>query len=562
MKIKYRWFMVASAAFFVASGALAQNSGTVSNHAIAVGKGPGVSGFTSVACADKLFLAGRAGLDPACRAIVGADLPFPAVSTLGGVFSLAAASNQFLTGLGTDGNFTRAQPAFSNLSGSWSCSQSPALTGNVITSAGSCATTIAALAVTNGMLAGSIAASKLIGTDIATLGTVTTGTWNANKIGLVYGGTNADLSATGGTSQFLRQNTAGGPIAPVRPACADLSNASASCATDATNASNIASGTLGSGRLPSPFTNGTASGNTSKFATVAGTPSGGNCAQFDANGNVADAGAACGTGGGGSGRPVLTSNRSNYVRTDGNDSTCNGLANASSASAPNCAFLTIQKAIDVTAALDISSYNVTISVADGTYTSGFSVIAPWVGTGTVTVVGNNATPSNVIISATSSNAVSVIGPGSRLSIQDLEVRTTTSGHALTADSFGKISFQNIRFGATAGQHIRAVNFAYIVATGNYSIVGGAQVHAVGSGGAGVNISTKTITLTGTPAFTAWFALAEINGFVLVYSSTFSGSATGSRYFATINGAIHSNGGGASFLPGSTAGSTANQGLYI
>ena len=554
--------LVASAAFFIAGSASAQNSGTVSNHAIAVGKGPGMSGFSSVACADKLFLAGRSGLDPACRAIIGADLPFPGASSLGGAFSLAAASNQFLTGLGTDGNFTRAQPSFANISGSWSCAQAPAFTGNVTTPAGSCVTTIAALAVTNGMLAGSIAASKLVGTDIATVGTITTGTWNANKIALAYGGTNADLSGTGGTSQFLRQNTAGGPIAPVRPACADLSNASASCSTDATNASNIASGTLNTARLPSPFTNGTASGNTSKFATVAGTPSGGNCAQFDANGNVADAGAACGTGGGGGGRPLLTANRTYYVRTDGHDTNCNGLANASAASSPNCAFLTIQKAIDVTASIDLASYNVTISLADGTYTSGLSVIAPWVGTGTVTVVGNNATPGNVIISTTSSNAVSVLGPGSRLSIQDLEVRTTTSGHAFTADSFGKISFQNIRFGATAQQHIRAVNFAYIVATGNYSIVGGAQVHAVGSGGAGVNISSRTITLTGTPAFSAWFALAEINGFVLVYSSTFSGSATGSRYFATINGAIHSNGAGTSFLPGSTAGSTANQGLYI
>lgn len=50
-------------------------------------------------------------------------------------------------------------------------------------------TAIGALKVTNGMLAGSIAASKLIGTDIATVGTITAGTWNGTVIGVAYGGT-------------------------------------------------------------------------------------------------------------------------------------------------------------------------------------------------------------------------------------------------------------------------------------------------------------------------------------------------------------------------------------
>lgn len=54
-------------------------------------------------------------------------------------------------------------------------------------------------------------------------------------------------------------------------------------------------GAIGSAALPSPFTMGTASGNTSKFATTTGTLTDGHCAKWDASGNVIDAGAACST---------------------------------------------------------------------------------------------------------------------------------------------------------------------------------------------------------------------------------------------------------------------------
>ncbi len=55
--------------------------------------------------------------------------------------------------------------------------------------------------------------------------------------------------------------------------------------------SNPSFGAVGSSALPSPFTNGTSSGNTSKFATTTGTLTSGNCAKWDANGNAVDAGA-------------------------------------------------------------------------------------------------------------------------------------------------------------------------------------------------------------------------------------------------------------------------------
>lgn len=73
------------------------------------------------------------------------------------------------------------------------------LTGDVTAGpgTGAQAATIGAGKVTNAMLAGSIAASKLVGTDIATVGTITAGTWTGTKLSEAYGGTNQSTYTLG-----------------------------------------------------------------------------------------------------------------------------------------------------------------------------------------------------------------------------------------------------------------------------------------------------------------------------------------------------------------------------
>lgn len=66
-----------------------------------------------------------------------------------------------------------------------------------------------ASSVTNADLAGSIASSKLVGTDISVLGTVTTGTWNATTIAVNRGGT-GQISYTDG--QLLIGNSTGNTL--------------------------------------------------------------------------------------------------------------------------------------------------------------------------------------------------------------------------------------------------------------------------------------------------------------------------------------------------------------
>jgi hypothetical protein len=70
MKI-FRVLLVASAAFFIACTASAQNAGTVTNHAFAIGKGAGVQGYTSLLCASAQLAVGQSAADPICRTLTG-----------------------------------------------------------------------------------------------------------------------------------------------------------------------------------------------------------------------------------------------------------------------------------------------------------------------------------------------------------------------------------------------------------------------------------------------------------------------------------------------------------
>lgn len=254
-------------------------------------------------------------------------------------------------------------------------------------------------------------------------------------------------------------------------------------------------------------------------------------------------------------RDVLTANRTYYVRTDGSNSN-NGLANTSGG-----AFLTIQKAVDTVAALDISVYNVTIQLANGTYTGAVTVNAPWIGSGNVTIVGNTTTPANVIISTTSADCFTAFN-GARFTVSGLELRTTTAGYGLNAQNFAIVTVgTSIRFGAVANGHMIAFGQGKIFGRSSYTIAGGAQFHWISNVGGIIDVAGITITLSGTPAFSQQFAHAEGMSYQSIGYSTFSGTATGTRYIAIGGAGIDTAGGGASYLPGSAAGSVTSPGWY-
>jgi hypothetical protein len=258
---------------------------------------------------------------------------------------------------------------------------------------------------------------------------------------------------------------------------------------------------------------------------------------------------------GGGVREILAANRTYYVRTDGSD-TNNGLVNSAGS-----AFATIQKALHVAAGLDLGICNVTIRVADGTYTGGMTIAGPWVGSGSVAVVGNTTTPANVVISSTG-DCVEVTGGGA-ITVSGMRL-TSSGGNSLYAVGGGsRIAVgAGVIFGSVAQYHMRADNGGWITARNAYTISGGGPQHMLAITGGIIEVSGITVTLTGTPAFSAQFANALSGGQISLWAVTYSGAATGIRYSATGNGVINTFGQLTSYLPGNAAGSTATGGQYL
>lgn len=245
-------------------------------------------------------------------------------------------------------------------------------------------------------------------------------------------------------------------------------------------------------------------------------------------------------------REVLAANRTYFVNAStGSDSNA-GLTSGT-------AFATIQKAIDVAASLDLSIYSVTISVADGTYAQ--FQMKQLVGAGSVAIVGNTTTPANCVISAGANIAAHLPFPSS-YSVNGFRLSGSSYGFLATN---GQLTFGNIEFNTTGGAQIYCAQFGMISATANYSIIASATRHIQAEVHAKVYIQSKTITLTGTPAFASAFCVASQLASVSINGNTFSGSATGSRYSVASGAVIQTAGAGATYLPGNAAGTGTNYG---
>lgn len=254
-------------------------------------------------------------------------------------------------------------------------------------------------------------------------------------------------------------------------------------------------------------------------------------------------------------RVRLGANTTFYVATTGNDSN-NGLASGA-------AWLTLQHAVNyIIDNVDLAGFTATISVADGTYTSGITISGPFIGEGTVILLGDTTTPANCIISTTNADCIQLNG-GVSLSVEGFKLQTTTSGSCINCLGSTVNIAGNMNFGTSANYHIVIADGGHAVLNSNYTVSGSCLAHFFAqTTGAIIGGSTTTVTISGSPAWTTAFAYARLCGVMDVPSISFSGGTpTGPRYSAVLNGAINTSGGGASYFPGGTAGSTATGGQY-
>jgi len=255
-------------------------------------------------------------------------------------------------------------------------------------------------------------------------------------------------------------------------------------------------------------------------------------------------------------KEMLLENTTYYVRADGSNSNV-GTANTSGG-----AFLTVQGAIDhISANVNTAGKTVTIQIANGTWTTPI-VAKSFEGDGTIIIRGDPSTPSNVVISTTSAICFTAENISGLYRLVGLKFQSTTSGDHIWAVGPVLVEFESCDFGAAAGarHHISSFFGARVTATGNYSVTGGAGSH-LNSIEAALDIRSRTVTLTGTPAFSVSFANAGRLANIMASGATFTGSATGVRYIATGNGVIFTNLAGLTYFPGNAAGTTSTGGQY-
>lgn len=231
-----------------------------------------------------------------------------------------------------------------------------------------------------------------------------------------------------------------------------------------------------------------------------------------------------------------------YVRPDGND------LNSGFTNTPSGAFLTLGRAFTECKKYNTGSFGIEIHLAAGTYNEATQFVAQagFRSAGDIIITGDVGSPSSVVLGTTlafsygyyevrgvrfsSGKSVAALA-GSSVQLHDCEM----------VSAFAQASFGGV------------MNFYDCDLSGNALLAIIADTNGI--------MQTWGLALSGTPSYSTAFCRAAQLGAILFYDQP-SGAAVGKRYEASLNGVIETYGGGATYLPGDAAGTTATGGQYV
>lgn len=245
-----------------------------------------------------------------------------------------------------------------------------------------------------------------------------------------------------------------------------------------------------------------------------------------------------------------------WVRTDGND------ANDGSANTAGAAKATINGAISYAKQrynLAGVSLTVRLGVA-GTYAP-FDAISCG---GTVTILGDAAAQNDYVISG----ARPAYCQAANIILRGVQLYNTTTTHSTCHAAYGGVFFlDDVTLGGagsgnTGTAHLYADTGGVITGQGDITVQSN-QGSAFFCRGGDIQLTSGiAIAFVGSPSFALATATVRGPNMMQAQGVVFSGAANGARYSVVANGVLDTLGGGASFIPGSSAGSTSSGGQYI
>lgn len=268
----------------------------------------------------------------------------------------------------------------------------------------------------------------------------------------------------------------------------------------------------------------------------------------------------------GTGPQYLMAPQTYYVNGTTGLDTNNGLT-------AGTAFKTLQRAQTETAKYNLNGFDITVNVAD--YSSYAKLVCGAInGAGNIRYNGNISNPGNCIVNTNDGSAIFVQG-ARNYHFDGFKVVSTSRGSTPGASSAGihavasTINIYNIDFGSVLDFQCTADAGGFIYYTGPTRITGNAgQSHICAQNGSFIRVAGVgaqiTIVNAGTQFGTA-FIMAVASGTTFMLLTPLIGAANvsvGQRYYAYGNGVINSQGGGANYYPGVTAGSLATGGQYL